>query len=131
MELPADLADEFDETSLHRTMDILVTVPELELVRLRLGEDAPQPVGEGRDILAGEDPRLTEHGDVGDGPGDIIDQKTAVGVIDRVPPEHLGGGLPKTSAPERHHSPSPRRSSARRRSRNALRRMKPAASAWS
>ena len=47
VELPADLADEFDETSLHRTVDILVTVPELELVRLRLGEDAPQPVGEG------------------------------------------------------------------------------------
>ena len=102
MELPADLAHQLDETPLHCAVDVFVAVDKPELTALGLGEDAAQPIGDGGGVLVGQDPGLTEHGHMGEGPGDIVDEEPPVGVIHGVPPEHIGGRFGEPPTPERH-----------------------------
>src|SRR3546814_13585679 len=72
MQPPRGSPDQLGEARFHVHVDVFELAPEGEPAGAQLLADTPQPVGDRRAILGGNDALLHQHGAVGQGPSDVL-----------------------------------------------------------
>ena len=126
VQLARGVTDKFEQSPLHRRVNVLVRVGELEFPTGSFGLDGLQPTEESRHVGLSQDPRLAEHQDVGPRACNVVGEETPVRDIGGVRPQRLARARLEATTPQAHSTSPPPNPLIRR----ALSEMKPSASAW-